>query len=352
MDKNDQLFADTFENAGVGIALVDISGIPYRSNKAFCNILGYTSAELGKMSFDQFTHPEDVRKDLDLFEQLLNGTIEKYAMEKRYITKNKAVIWVILNVSLVKDDQNTYAIAIVQDITDRKKAKLHLEHSNRQLEQFAYLSSHDLQQPLSNIQGFLELFIDSYSDKVDDEGKEFLALINKSTHQLKSKLNAILDYSRIGRNPEIKNCDLGKIIHEEWEKLKELWEQKHATIKVDPIDFAFVDEGEFRTLVHHLLKNSLIFSSPNRVPAIKIVVNRSPESLHIKFQDNGMGIAEHYYERVFQIFQQLNEKSTYDGLGIGLAYSKKIVEHLGGKIWIDSVLDKYCNVNFTIPYKR
>ncbi len=353
MDNNEQLFTDTFENAGVGIALVATDGKPYRVNRAFSRMLGYSEEELKHLSFDRFTHPQDATKDLALFEELKAGKIDRYSMEKRYITKGKEIIWVILNVSMGFDQetQEPYAIAIVQDITERVKAETELEQRNEQLDHFAYLSSHDLQQPLSNIEGFLNLLIEQSQELLDEECKQYLALIDRSSKQLKQKLQAILTFSRLGSSQDKRKVNPKAIIEKEWAKLSDLRLQKNAVLHIDTLDNVEVYQDEFELLIYHLLKNALIFSSDGRISEIKITMLRLEHSIQFKIIDNGRGIHPSYFERVFQIFQQLHEKSSYDGLGVGLSYCKKIVEHHGGKIWIESTPGTECIINFTIPYK-
>ncbi|WP_170227122.1 sensor histidine kinase [Luteibaculum oceani] len=353
MKKGEDLFNLVFTNSGVGLAVVNSQGHPYKTNRAIQEMLGYTGEELANMSFGEFTHPDDLEKDVVQFNQLVKGEILNYTMEKRYITKKGDTIWGLLNVALIKDEDGNStdeAIGMVQDITQRKEAELKLEQTNRQLEQFAYLCTHDLKQPLSNIEGFLDLLKDEIGSSLNKDGKEYLNLINQSTELLKQKLEVILEYSSIGAEGDKEIISFKETLSEVETELKDLIKEKEAYIvNQGDVDLIKAFPEEFRVLVKHLISNALTFSSADRKPEIYIKSQKVANEVSISIEDNGVGFEMEYADRIFQIFQQLQEKSIYNGLGVGLACCKKIVEHHGGKINCKSVKGKGTIFTFSLP---
>ncbi|GAA4272494.1 YfiR/HmsC family protein [Aquimarina gracilis] len=231
-----------------------------------------------------------------------------------------------------------------------------LEAKNKELEQFAYIASHDLQEPLNTISSFIGLISEDYGDSFDDVGKESLAFIKDASVRMKKLIDSLLEYSRLGRNKEYVEVDLNKVFGELKKDLGTIIEKTGARIDVGKLPRVKGSEIELRLVLQNLISNAIKFREPNKVPEIEIssvkVTDLSDDGSDFwKFsvKDNGIGIPEEHKDRIFAIFQRLHTREEYKGTGIGLAHCKKIVESHGGKIWLSSEKGKGSTFYFTIP---
>ena len=234
---------------------------------------------------------------------------------------------------------------------------LELEAKNKELEQFAYIASHDLQEPLNTISSFIGLITEDYGDSFDDVGKESLAFIKDASIRMKKLIDSLLEYSRLGRNREYVEIDLN-IVYAELEKdLNTVIEETKAKITVGNLPKVKGSEIELRLVFQNLISNAIKFREAKKIPEINIssvkVTDLSDQQgldyWKIAIQDNGIGIPEEHKDRIFAIFQRLHSRDEYQGTGIGLAHCKKIVEAHGGKIWLTSEKGKGSTFYFTIP---
>jgi len=225
-----------------------------------------------------------------------------------------------------------------------------LNVSNRELEQFAYVASHDLQEPLRKISSFGDLLRESYKDQLTGEGELYLNRILHSTIRMRDLITDLLNYSRVSRKTEKEQINLNTILDMVKEDLEIMINEKEAVIKSSGLPNIAGNSSEFRQLFQNLVSNSLKFFNPNKNPIILIEAKEStPEELKklryynsnkryvsIHFSDNGIGFDDNYAEKIFVIFQRLHGKDIYEGTGIGLAICKKIVEKYGGAIYAHS----------------
>lgn len=221
-----------------------------------------------------------------------------------------------------------------------------LNISNRELEQFAYVASHDLQEPLRKISAFSELLGEQYSGILDDEGKIFLDRINSSSQRMRNLITDLLDYSRVSRPTQTEEVNLNTVVKTVKEDLELVIKEKNAQVHHASLPVVQGNNYEFRQLFQNLISNSLKFSKPGVAPVVSIVADEaSAEELNylhfrnenikytaIRFTDNGIGFEPEYAEKIFVIFQRLHGKDSYEGTGIGLAICKKIAEKYGGTI--------------------
>ena len=227
-----------------------------------------------------------------------------------------------------------------------------LENVNKDLSQFAYLTSHDLQEPLRTVSNYIKLLEEDYGDKLDTEGKLFLQTIFRATHRMSSLIHAILEYSRIGKigkNNDLVNCQ--GLIEEVEDDLAALIKINKAVLLYDNLPTVIGNEAMLKQLFANLISNAIRYKQVDVAPIVKITVINLPLYYQFKVEDNGKGIDEKYFERIFRIFQRLHTQAEYKGTGIGLSSCRKIVELHGGKIWVTSVLDKGSIFIFTIKKK-
>lgn len=229
-----------------------------------------------------------------------------------------------------------------------------LASQNKELEQFAYITSHDLKEPLNTISGLIVLLLDEYEDKLDEDGQMSLNFINESSLRMKSLIDSLLDYSRLGKIKEYNPIHTSNLIEAIKTDLGSMINKSNAKITTKHLPIITGSDVEIRLLFQNLISNGIKFIDPNTTPNIMIsCIKTEDEELHKYWQfavtDNGIGIPENYQDRIFAIFQRLHNREKYEGTGIGLAHCKKIVESHGGKIWLKSKEGIGTTFYFTIP---
>ncbi len=363
-------FRAIFEQAAVGIAEVSTSGRWLNVNQRLCDIVGYTRAELLQKTFQQITFPEDLEIDLAYVRQMLAGEIQTYSMEKRYIHKNGALVWINLTVSLVRNSQAAprFFIAVVEDISQRKQAEAELQrlmeelkHSNTELEQFAYISSHDLQEPLRMVSSYMQLLERRYKGKLDDNADEFIGYAVDGANRMQRLINDLLLYSRVGTRskPFIRTaCEQALALA--LSNLEFSISESGAEITHTSLPVVLGDKAQLAQLFQNLLGNAIKFRSAQPL-RIQVSATLTPgptasgsgegagEEWVFAVRDNGLGFEPQYAERIFVMFQRLHTRSEYPGTGMGLAICKKIVERHGGRIWVESQPQQGSTFYFTLP---
>ena len=242
--------------------------------------------------------------------------------------------------------------------TEIYQTSLELESKNKELEQFAYIASHDLQEPLNTISSFIGLIAEDYGESFDDVGKESLVFIQDASVRMKKLIDALLQYSRLGRAKEYTDVDCNKVLKELEGDLKVVIEETGAKINKNTLPVVKGSEVELRLLFQNLITNAIKFREAEKVPEIEIAASRNGFHNNISnafwqfsVKDNGIGIPEEHQERIFAIFQRLHSREQFEGTGIGLAHCKKIVESHGGTIWLESKEGMGSTFYFTIPIK-
>jgi light-regulated signal transduction histidine kinase (bacteriophytochrome) len=224
-----------------------------------------------------------------------------------------------------------------------------LQSRNRDLEQFAYVASHDLQEPLRTVASYVELLEKQYSSSFDADARKYMDYILQSTYRLKKLIKDLLDYSRIGRNYRLQKIKTNDLVKQVAADLKELINDTNASVLVSDLPNIEGSSTDLILLFQNLIINAIKFRKENELPVVKITAEQVNEFWKFAVSDNGIGIEEPYRERIFVIFQRLHNQSEYEGNGIGLAHSKKIVEMHGGTIWVESEFGKGSTFYFTIP---
>ncbi len=256
-------------------------------------------------------------------------------------------------------------IVSIRDITERRRAEERLEHyaaelerSNRDLEQFGYVISHDLQAPLRVTKSYLQLFIDSYGDQLDVKAEKYIDNAMDSTEHMQKMIRALLDLSRVGtRGEEFLPTDCEDVLEHVLDRLSLNVEGSEADVTHDPLPTVMADEAQLAQVFQNLIANAIKFRRDDEPPRVHISASFSPQGGEgqgegewlFSVADNGIGIDLEQAERIFQVFQRLHTEEEYPGLGIGLALCKRIVERHGGRIWVDSVVGEGSTFFFTIP---
>jgi two-component system, sensor histidine kinase len=223
-----------------------------------------------------------------------------------------------------------------------------LESKNKELEQFAYVASHDLQEPLRTISGFVELLQKEYGDRLDGNGTKYLEYLSQGSDRMKTLIKDLLDYSRIGREKEAMSVDSRQTLAEVLADLDMSIHESGARIRSGALPVLRAFPTEFKLLLQNLITNAIKFRHPDRPPEISVEAFPEPAYWRFMVSDNGIGIESQFLERIFIIFQRLHSRTKYEGSGIGLAHGKKITELHGGRIWAESSPGQGSRFFFTI----
>ena len=233
------------------------------------------------------------------------------------------------------------------------KQSKQLEVKNNELEQFAYIASHDLKEPLITISSLIDILVEDYGEKFDEEGRLSLIYVKESSDRMKKLIEGILSYSRLGKSKAFLDLDCNTLISILRADLSHVFKRTKTKLETSNLPVIKGDELEIRLLFQNLISNGIKFTKPDVTPLIKIdseqTVINDVNFWKFSVTDNGIGIPEKHKERIFSIFQRLHSREEYEGTGIGLAHCKKIVESHGGKIWLESDVGIGTTFFFTIP---
>jgi PAS domain S-box-containing protein len=246
-----------------------------------------------------------------------------------------------------------WIIAIsVRDITSRLEAEQRMEElarSNSDLEQFAYMVSHDLSEPLRMVGSYAQLLARRYTERLDDDGREFVGFIVDGAHRMKRLIDDLLTYSRAGRGDAMmKQVPLDNALDEALLNMSRAIDEAGAVVEREPLPSVACQRVAMVQLFQNLVGNALKFRSETK-PVIRINVQDDGDAWRFAVVDNGIGIAPEHFERIFVVFQRLHARERYEGTGIGLAIAKKIVERHGGRIWVESQPGAGTTFFFTLP---
>ncbi|WP_230976558.1 sensor histidine kinase [Georgenia wutianyii] len=236
---------------------------------------------------------------------------------------------------MLADDVESMRRRLVAEIATAEQAQAELRASNRDLEQFAYVASHDLQEPLRKVASFTQLLERRYGDQLDERGHQYIAFASDGARRMQRLIQDLLAFSRLGRVEEDPApVVVGDCLAEALDNLSELLEETGAVVTSDPLPEVVGHAGLITQLLQNLVGNAVKFRRPDMAPRVHVTAERVGEDWEFRCSDNGIGIEPRHAERVFAIFQRLHAKDAYSGTGIGLAMCKRIVEYHGGRIWI------------------
>jgi PAS domain S-box-containing protein len=364
MRESEERFSSAFEEAPIGIALVSPEGRWLRVNRALCDLVGYSEAELLTRSFQDITYPEDLEADLENVRRMIAGEIRSYQMEKRYVHHRGHLVLVSLNVSLVRDGQGRprYFISQIQDITARKQVEFELlrakeaaEAASRAKSEFLANMSHEIRTPMNGIIGMTVLVLDTTLDR---EQREYLDMAKSSADALLGLINNILDFSKIEAGKfELEAIDfsLRDSIQDIFKPLVLRGKQKGLELRVEIADevrdHLIGDSLRLRQILINFADNALKFTERGSI-VVKVAAeaeNEGQQCLHFSIEDTGIGIPTEKQEAIFEAFAQVDGSTTrnYGGTGLGLAIVSQLVEQMRGKIWIESTVGKGTTFHFT-----
>ncbi|WP_207493946.1 PAS domain-containing sensor histidine kinase [Aridibaculum aurantiacum] len=346
-------------------------------NKEVTQVLGYLPEEilnLGNKVSASFLHPEDEIKNNEnhIKYPIADGSSLIHQIEGRVKDRNGKWKWLLTREIVFKRDENGQAVQVIGsalDITDRKEMEqtliqktIQLQQSNSNLEEFAHIASHDLQEPLRKICTFGDRLLNNFNHALAPEGKVYLDKMINSSQRMQQLINDILSISLISGDKSYRRYSLQKVLDEVLQTLDLKIEKTRAIIQADQLPEANINPSQMRQLFQNLLSNSLKFVSKEETPVITIKteyltaskaakyhLKNSSRFIQITISDNGIGFDAEYAEKIFAIFQRLHGRAEYEGTGIGLSICKKIVENHNGVIFASASPGGGATFTFIIP---
>ncbi len=347
------------ENATNAIYTMDMEGRFTTANRRTCEITGYPLEELIGQTWAGMVSEADLPSLYEGYVSTVSGLTPITNREIALRRKNDETVTIIFSIAPLRREGVIFGVVgAAEDISARKRAELELNtraeeltRSNQELEQFAYVASHDLQEPLRTVTGFAQLLARRYQDKLDGDAQEFIGYITDGVARMKSLIEDLLAYSRVQRaEAKLAPHALDSVLASALANLRGAITAAGAAVSHDPLPTLAVDVGQFSQLLQNLIGNAIKFrgEAPPRIH-----IHAAHQDAHWQFTvtDNGIGIDTDSAERVFVLFQRLHTRDRYEGNGIGLTICKKIVELHGGRIWVEPTPageqgSRFC---FTVP---
>lgn len=372
--KRSEEIYDLYNNAPCGYHSIDAYGTVLNINDTGLKWLGYSRDEVvNRKKFTELITPQSQLVFDDCFAQFkCQGWINN--VEFDLICKDNSILPVSLNATAITDAAGNFVMSrsTLFNIRDRRQAELalrqlneELKRSNQELEQFAYVASHDLQEPLRAVIAYTQLLEQDHPHHLDPRSNQYMAFVIDGATRMQQLIQDLLIYSRVGQRSPRSQTDCNAVLQQVLANLQVAIAESHATITADPLPVVNVDPLQLSQIFQNLVGNAIKFRRAEppcihiaaidlgsefapSVPTTQPIVSASPQWL-FSVQDNGIGMKTQYLDRIFEIFKRLHTRREFSGTGIGLAICKKIVEHCDGVIWADSQPGIGTTFYFTLP---
>ncbi len=343
-----------------GLVVIDQRGIVQAINPAAEQIFGYSPEQLVGQNVHRLM-PESVRAMHDRLVAAYADTGESEVMargrelEGQRADGSRFAVEVTLNA--IDIDGEHWVIGLVRDVSERRRSELHrqeqlaaLERSNRELEQFAYVASHDLQEPLRMVGSYMQLIEQRYAGQLDGDAEKWIGYAVDGANRMKALIEDLLAYSRANaQDLVLAPTDTQAVLQAVLRDLGQALDDNDARVTHDPLPWIMADHNQLHRVLLNLIGNALKYRHAERPPEIHIGADRANGQWRISVRDNGIGIEQRFHDKVFAIFQRLHGRDEYAGTGVGLAIVRRIVQRHGGRIWIESTPGEGTTFFFTIP---
>lgn len=363
--ESEERFRATFNQAAVGIGHVTPDGHWLRINKKYCDVVGYTEEEMKALTIKDITHPDDRETSLRYYQQLLEGKLDNYSLEKRYIRKDGSAIWVTVTASMVFDagGKPIFAVGVVEDISKRKRAEAviaqlnadlaaraaDLEYINRELEAFNYTVAHDLRNPLNTISCYCQAIKEFCGNMLDDQCTDYLHGVCEGTVRMNRLIGTLLDFSRLA-HAELsrEKVDLSSMARKVAEELQQTGKGRRVTFRIADGITADGDANLLRVVLDNLLGNAWKYTSSRDDAVIEFGMKEIAGKPVCFVRDNGIGFDNTNAKKLFAPFQQLHSSEEGRGFGIGLATVERIIRRHGGRVCAEGEPGKGAEFYFTL----
>jgi PAS domain S-box-containing protein len=348
-------FRVAVESAPNGMVMIDRGGTIILVNREIERLFGYARQELLGQPIERLVpgrfrerHP-GFRTDFFAHPQTRSMGAGRDLFGVR---KDGIEFPVEIGLNPIETEEGLFVLASVVDISARKRAEEELRRSNAELERFAYVASHDLQEPLRMVGNYVQLLGKRYKGKLDSDADDFIGFALDGAVRMQRLIEDLLAYSRVSsRGRELTPTDAGIVLERALANLKLAIEEAKATVTTDAMPVVPADESQLEHVFLNLIGNALKFRGSQR-PEVHVTAAQQDGDWMFSVRDNGIGIEQQYFDRIFVIFQRLHGREEYPGTGIGLAITKRIVERHGGRIWVESQPGRGTTFFFTIPVAR
>ena len=359
--ESERLYRAIGESIDYGIWVCDAHGRNTYASQSFLKLVGLTQAQCSDTGWGDVLHPDDVEATIAAWKQCVQSGGPWYR-EHRFRgadgqwhpilacgvavrnERNEVTAWAGINLDISRLKQTEDAL--------RESVK-ELERSNKELEQFAYISSHDLQEPLRQVVGFGNLLSQRYSDRLDDRAKQYISFMAEGSRRMSNLVRALLDYSRVGRpGQDVEPVSAEDALNAALLNLKAAAEECEARVTREKLPTVLAHQVELSQIFQNLMGNAMKFRREGVKPEVHVGCRRDGQTCTFWVKDNGIGIAPELHEKAFTVFQRLHGQGKYPGTGIGLAICRKIVERHGGRIWIESAVGEGATFFFTLPLAK
>jgi len=353
-----------FERTRDGIVVFDGEGRFREVNQSFSAMIGYGVEELLGMHIWKIDEQFTAESVAEVVRVVRERAAVPTLLERRHRRKDGSVIDVEVSPSHYEIEGEIFFYSTIRDITERKRAQqallqsqeelaLHvgkLARSNAELERFAYVASHDLQEPLRMVAGFTRLLAKRYGGRLDETASRYIDYAEDGAKRMQHLITDLLTYSRVNsKDLDLRMAALEPLARGAMRNLQAAIEENGASITVEALPSLPVDQVQFTQLFQNLIGNALKFRRPGVSPEVRISAVDNGAEYDLSVGDNGIGIDPEHRERVFQLFQRLHSRAEYAGTGIGLAICKKVVERHGGRIWVEAQAGHGSIFRFTLP---
>jgi PAS domain S-box-containing protein len=349
------------ENAYDAYVAMDREGMIVDWNPQAERVFGWSREEAMGRLLSETIIPERMREQhmqgLVHYLHTGEGPVLNRRIEMQALRRDGKEFPVEMTISTMQIEKTVIFSAFIHDISDRIRAKEELERtaaelrrSNEELEQFAYIASHDLQEPLRMVASYTQLLERRYAGQLDEPAREFIGYAVDGARRMQGFITGLLKYSRVGTEPQVmQRVDLREMFEAAIANLRIAIEESGATVEARDLPVVQGDTRMLTQLLQNLIGNALKFRKPGAQPHVEVWAEREGDFWRISVRDNGIGMDPQFSDRVFTIFQRLHTRDEYEGTGLGLAICKKIVERHGGRIWVESKEGEGATFSFTLP---
>jgi PAS domain S-box-containing protein len=354
-----------FESSIDLLAIADLQGNFTRVNGSWERVLGWTESEITSKPWLAFVHPDDRERTLAQAAKQIEGA-EVITFENRYLCKDGSWRWLSWTCPAPAPG-SLFVYAGARDVTERKLlderiAQLNVEleqrvsetaAANRELEAFSYSVSHDLRAPLRAIDGFSKILQEDHIANLDDEGRRVVAVIRDKTRKMGCLIDDLLAFSRLGRAALSRSeVDQRALALEVCDSLRPETESRAIEVSIDALPNAHGDAAMMRQVWTNLLSNAIKYSRGRQPAQIQVTGWDEGTELVYRVKDNGVGFEMQYAAKLFGVFQRLHSNAEFEGTGVGLAITSRIVQRHGGRVWAEADLGKGAEFFFSLPKKR